>query len=310
MLINQALKIVKSLALVCVFLALTGFDFAKHSIPLNEIHSGGPGKDGIPALDHPKFLAAEKAARQIKDPDRVLGLAFGGESKAYPISILNWHEVVNDRIGGRNVVITFCPLCGTGMVFDGEVGEKQFTFGVSGLLYQSDVLLYDRQTESLWSQIKMAAVTGSMTGAKLTLLPSVQTTWGQWKKTHPESRLLSRKTGFRRNYDRDPYSGYEKSLGMGPGVKKVNPRFHPKEKIIGIEIAGAVKAYPFSVLAQAKLPVEDQLGGTVVRIYYDDESQTAIIRDKKGNELASVVGFWFAWFAFHPNTEIYMERGQ
>ena len=153
------------LALLC--LGLSGWDYSKHSIPLKDIQSGGPPKDGIPAIDDPQFVSAAIADRTfLKNSDRVLTLVLGGKKKAYPIKILNWHEIVNDKLAGRSVVVTFCPLCGTGMVFSRNIAGREMDFGVSGLLYQSDVLLYDRQTESLWSQIKMQAVTGSMTGTR------------------------------------------------------------------------------------------------------------------------------------------------
>lgn len=291
-------------------LLLSGFDFSKHSIPLDEIHNGGPGKDGIPALLKPEFVSASGAAPYMRDRDRILGLVLGDEPKAYPIKILNWHEIVNDEVGGHPVVVTFCPLCGTGMVFDSWVQGKKLTFGVSGFLYQSDLLLYDHKTESLWSQIEGKAVTGPLTGARLKLLSSMQTTWGNWKKKHPNTRVLSRETGYHRNYDRDPYEGYYTSSRLMFGVNQTSRAFHPKEKVLGIELGGKFKAYPFSELARAEQPVEDNLNGTPVRVYYDNESRTAVIRDAKGKDLPSVVGFWFAWYAFHPDTEVFRESRQ
>lgn len=287
------------------FVCLSGFDTSRHSIPVDEIMAGGPGKDGIPALSQPKFVTAKKAKSFIKDDDRVLGLARNGQAKAYPVKILNWHEIVNDTIGSQPVVVTFCPLCGTGMVFDGKINGKSLTFGVSGLLYQSDMLLYDRKTDSLWSQIKGEAVTGSMTGSRLKLLSSTQTTWGKWKNEHPETLVLSQKTGYSRDYDRDPYMGYYSSSRLMFEVKNRNKAFHPKERVIGLEIGGKFKAYPFSELSKAKQPVTDQLNGATVKVIFDKQSQSAMIRDHQGKELPSVVGFWFAWFAFHPDTEVF-----
>jgi hypothetical protein len=288
-----------------IFVCLSGFDTSRHSIPVDEIMAGGPDKDGIPALSQPKFVTAEKAKSFIKDDDRVLGLARNGQAKAYPVKILNWHEIVNDTIGSQPVVVTFCPLCGTGMVFDGKINGKSLTFGVSGLLYQSDMLLYDRKTDSLWSQIKGEAVTGPMTGSRLKLLSSTQTTWGKWKNEHPETLVLSQKTGYSRAYDRDPYMGYYSSSRLMFEVKNRNKAFHPKERVIGLEIGGKFKAYPFSELAKAKQPVTDQLNGAKLNVIFDKQSQSAAIRDHQGKALPSVVGFWFAWFAFHPDTEVF-----
>jgi hypothetical protein len=232
-------------------------------------------------------------------------LIVNGKKKAYPIKILNWHEIVNDSIGGHHVVVTFCPLCGTGMVFDANAAGRQLNFGVSGLLYQSDVLLYDRETESLWSQIKQEAVTGKLTGTRLQLLPSIQTTWGAWKKKHPDTFVLSTKTGYSRDYDRDPYKGYYASRDVMFSVGKQNPRYHPKEQVIGVKLDGLAKAYPFSELARAKVPFNDTIGKKTVWVAYDSKSRTATIKDNSGKELPSVVGFWFAWFAFHKDTKVY-----
>jgi hypothetical protein len=296
------LRVVFSVGALVLF---SGFDMSRHSIPVDEIFSGGPPKDGIPALSQPKFVTVNVAKNFMKDDDRVLGLARNGEVKAYPIKILNWHEIVNDTIGSQAVVVTFCPLCGTGMVFDGKIKGKNLTFGVSGLLYQSDMLLYDRKTDSLWSQIKGEAVTGPLMGTRLKLLSSTQTSWGAWKKTHPETRVLSKETGYQRDNDRDPYKGYYKSSRLMFNVKNQNKIFHPKERVIGLEIGGEFKAYPFSELAKAKQPVADKLNGMAIEVTFDKKSQTAVIRDSQGKALPTVVGFWFAWFAFHPDTEIY-----
>lgn len=288
------------------FFIVSGFDYSKHSIPIDDISDGGPGKDGIPSIDNPHFLSiAEADVSLMRDPDRVLGFVFKGQARAYPIKILNWHEIVNDRVGGKAVVISFCPLCGTGMVFDASVKNRNLTFGVSGLLYQSDMLLYDHQTESLWSQIKSEAVTGSMTGARLKLLASTHTNWGTWKKKYPHTKVLSYKTGFRRPYDRDPYQGYESNSRLMFDVNLRNSKFHPKEKVIGIEIGGRAKAYPFSELGKVPSPIKDVVNKISIEIHFDEKSNTAVIKDNKNKELPSVVGFWFAWHAFHPKTKIF-----
>lgn len=302
----KAINYFKGLLGLLVFITLYGFDTSRHSIPLDEIYDGGPGKDGIPAILLPKFISAKEADRTfLKNDDRVLGLIYRGKAKAYPIKILNWHEIVNDRIGGVSRVVTYCPLCGTGMVFDTKVKGRKLTFGVSGLLYQSDMLLYDHQTESLWSQIKSEAVTGSLIGARLKLVSSTHTDWKSWKARYPGTLVLSDDTGYIRNYDRDPYEGYESSDRLMFGVKATNQKYHSKEKVIGIQLGKVTKAYPFSELGKTKSPVKDILGKTPISIFYDRKSKTAIIRDEKGRELPSVVGFWFAWYAFHPETQVF-----
>jgi hypothetical protein len=298
--------LLKSLCGLILVLSLYGFDTSRHSIPIDDIYDGGPGKDGIPAILKPKFISANEAEQSLLDKtDRILGVVYQGQAKAYPIKIMNWHEIVNDRIGGASRVVTYCPLCGTGMVFDTQVNGRKLTFGVSGLLYQSDMLLYDHQTESLWSQIKSEAVTGSMTGARLKLLSSTHTTWGAWKTKYPDTLVLSSDTGYRRDYDRDPYQGYENSERLMFGVNATSRKYHPKEKVIGIKLGKITKAYPFSELSKVKSPIRDTLGKTPLRIFYDHKSRTAIIRDEKNREIPSVVGFWFAWYTFHPETLIY-----
>ena len=295
--------------IACFF--LVGFDFTKHSAPLNKIYSGGPPKDGIPSIDKPNFVSGVKAEEDfLNDQDRVLGLFLDGRAKAYPIRILNWHEIVNDRIGDKGIVVTFCPLCGTGMIFDSNVNGKPTTFGVSGLLYQSDILLYDRETESLWSQIKSSAVAGELTGTRLKLLSSTQTTWRAWKKKHPKSLVLSTNTGYRRNYEKDPYQDYYSSSSLMFEVNQKKNWYHPKEQVVGIEVGEVSKVYPFSELSKANVPFKDVVGGVTLKVFYDADSQTASIYDLKGRLYPSVVGFWFAWYAFHPETEVYKGKLQ
>lgn len=179
-----SLAMILGFSLPAVSVELNGFQLDGASVPVAEVHRGGPPRDGIPALDHPIFIPASKA-KFLRDDDFVLGVAIGDFVRAYPISILNWHEVVNDHFGTEAVAVTFCPLCGTGMAFSARVDGRELSFGVSGLLYNSDVLLYDRQSKSLWSQILAEAVAGPMKGHKLEFLPTAHTSWLQWRTRHP-----------------------------------------------------------------------------------------------------------------------------
>ena len=167
-----------------------GFDLATAEIPPDDILRGGPPRDGIPAVHDPKFVPAD-AATFLAPDDRVLGLVVDETARAYPVRILDWHEIVNDRIGDTAFAVTYCPLCGSGVVFRANVGGEQLSFGVSGLLYKSDVLLYDLQTETLWSQLLRRAVSGELRGTRLQSLPVVHTTWRDWKTRHPDSQVLS-----------------------------------------------------------------------------------------------------------------------
>ncbi|VAX21014.1 hypothetical protein MNBD_NITROSPINAE02-477 [hydrothermal vent metagenome] len=280
------------------------FDFSKSSIPLEQIFWGGPAKDGIPAILNPEFVPADKAD-YLKDDERVLGLYIDGIAKAYPVRIMNWHELVNDKFGKTPALISFCPLCGTGMAFERTFDGKEHSFGVSGLLYQSDLLFYDHQTDSLWSQIEGEAVTGKLTGTKLKALPAYNTTWGYWKKKHPDTLALTTNTGHMRDYDVDVYKGYDKSPNLMFPVEHRNFNHGPKEMVIGIRLDGVAKGYLFKELEKAPSPVSDIVGETSIIIHFDKKSRTAFIVDENGKELPSVVGFWFAWYTFNNDTLIY-----
>ncbi|SMN16143.1 hypothetical protein CRYPA_24 [uncultured Candidatus Thioglobus sp.] len=184
-----------------------GFYLSNSSIDITQILSGGPGKDGIPAIDNPVFVTKDKADF-LKDVNRVLAVEIDGIAKAYPINILNWHEIVNDSIGDKSFAVTYCPLCGTGAVFSADIAGNHSRFGVSGLLYNSGVLLYDDVTESLFSQILSKAISGPLVNEKLQVLASTHTTWGGWKEQHSDTLVLSTDTGYSRDYTRNPYGNY------------------------------------------------------------------------------------------------------
>lgn len=284
---------------------INGFDLTGAIIPASQIFNGGPGKDGIPAIDKPKFVSVRKA-RFMKNDDRILGIEIAGIARAYPIKILNWHEIVNDRIGREQFTITYCPLCGTGMAFSARIEDAKLDFGVSGLLYNSDVLLYDRQTESLWSQIMQQAVTGKYKGTQLTGIPLAHTTWADWKIKHPETKVLSTRTGTLRNYEKNPYQGYDVSEHLFfPVASKAPETYHPKEPVLGVEIDGVFKAYPFVELnKKGKASFTDRVNGVELTIHWDQNHQSGSIYGDNKNVMITQA-FWFAWFAFHPETQVY-----
>lgn len=282
-----------------------GFDLSKSSIPIQDIQHGGPAKDGIPAIDKPHFITAQQA-RFLKPTDEVLGVHHQGIARAYPIKIMNWHEIVNDQFNNKPVSITFCPLCGTGIVYKGTHQGQKLTFGVSGLLYNSDVLLYDRQTQSLWSQILAEAISGKMKGQTLETIPISHTSWLAWQKKHPNTQVLSTHTGYQRDYEQTPYAGYEQSKKTFFPTKTQSRRYHPKERVLGLTINGQHKAYPFIELA--KLPsnqLTDQFAGQTIHLTFDIANRDGSIKDANGNILSSINSFWFAWFAFHEDTKIF-----
>ncbi len=284
-----------------------GFSVDDPLIPVEEIHHGGPPRDGIPSLDKPDFILSKNNTR-VNDDDKVLGLTYRGLSKAYPIQILDHHEIVNDSYAGSPILISYCPLCGTGMAFKAEVDGRKLSFGVSGLLYNSDVLMYDRQTNSLWSQIRTQAISGKMKGKKLDMLPLEHTTWKQWKSRHPDTLLLSFDTGFSRNYRETLYVGYSNTDDIYFPVSHEDKRYHPKEIVIGLAINGVFKAYPMTELSKSSSPLLDNVNGQPVKIYFDSASRSGRIEDEKGMAIPSLTAFWFAWFTFHPETAVFTTK--
>jgi hypothetical protein len=287
-----------------------GFDLSNSILPRDEILHGGPPRDGIPALSNPKMIAAIDVD-YLADNDRVVGITLNGKSRAYPIAILNWHEIVNDEIGNKRFAVTYCPLCGTAVAFDSSIDGKSTDFGVSGLLYNSDVLLYDRDTESLWSQIMSQSVSGVRVGKQLTRIPISHTSWKDWRTRNPNTLVLSEDTGLHRDYQRNPYEGYEKSRHTYFSVNNKAPdNYHPKEVVVGVEVNGIYKAYPFIELDKNSQPrFDDTVNGVSFTFEWDSANRHISITDTDGKPVAAIQGFWFAWFAFHPNTQVFKSRG-
>jgi len=290
-------------------LANNGFDLSNASVPAALIMGGGPPKDGIPSLDNPKFIFVNDVDF-LQNTDRVLGINFQGIIKAYPIKIMNYHEVVNDNFNSHPVAITFCPLCRSGIAYSANIKGKKHSFGVSGLLYNSDVLLYDRETESLWSQIMSTAISGPLKDHHLTAIPMQNTTWQDWKQQHPNTLVLSTETGYRRDYTSSPYVGYELDNSIWFPVAAQNNSYHPKSLVLGIEIEGKFKAYPFSELEKTNGDLSDSFVGKNLVIRFNKQYQNARVLEHQGEELPSIVTFWFAWYAFHPEGLVFTEQKQ
>lgn len=282
-------------------LVRNGFPLEPASIPADEIIPGGPPRDGIPSLEHPP--AVRPADASWEDDAMVMGVTVGDQARAYPTGILGRHELVNDTLGGTPILVSFCPLCGTGMVFDRRVDGEVLEFGVSGLLYQSDLLMYDRASESLWSQISAEAVTGPRRGTRLDLLRSTMMSWGDWRRKHPGTTVLSRETGYDRDYDQSPYGDYATSEFVGFRAP-VDPRYHPKMPTLGLRVPGrGARADPASELAGAGGQVKEEFLGFRVRVAYDPDRQ--VFEVEAPPEVDAVEGFWFAWAAFHPETSVF-----
>lgn len=241
-------------------------DFSKHSVPLDEISSGGPGKDGIPSIDYPQFNSVDKAF--YADTEPVVVVEVNGEAKAYPIEILIWHEIVNDTLGGVPATVTFCPLCNTAIAFDRRLDGTVYDFGVSGNLRYSDLIMYDRQTESWWQQITGTAIVGELTGKKLTSIPASIVSFADFQSTYPKGLVLSSETGYMRNYGSNPYPGYD-NISRSPFLffEPVDGRLPAMERVVTVSLNGEDAAYPFNVLAEQKL-VADTVGGEPIVVLY------------------------------------------
>ncbi len=257
---------------------LQGFstNLDKRSIDLGELIPGGPGKDGIPSIDHPKFVSQDEAAEWLRGREPVISLEINGEARAYPIQILMWHEIVNDVLGGTAVVVTFCPLCYSAIVFDSRVNGEVHEFGVSGMLRHSDMIMYDRTTESLWQQFSGEALVGDYTGYELTILPSQLISFDQFRESYPDAAVLSRETGHRRNYGNNPYAGYD-DINNSPFLlrEEVPDKISPMEKVIGVRTGQEVKGYTYTITREKRV-LHDVVGGEPIVIFHVDGMASAL----------------------------------
>jgi hypothetical protein len=296
-------------------------DFSKHTVPLSEFRSGGPGKDGIPAIDEPKFVSIEEADEWLDDREPVIELEVEGEARAYPIQILIWHEIVNDTVAGQPVAVTFCPLCNTALVFDRRLDGRVLDFGTTGNLRSSDLVMYDRQTESWWQQFGGDAVVGELAGAELTPIPARIVAWEDFAARHPDGDVLSRETGHDRAYGANPYRGYD-DVDSGPLFGAANSdddRLAPKERVVFIERGDDAVAVPFTALEKLGR-VEVEVGGESLEVIWVPgvrssldspnvfEGRTVGSADVRsldsGAPVAFDTPFWFAVAAFRPDVEI------
>ena len=286
------IKVEKKAAYVPAGKGQKPFNVTRHSIHVKDIQLGGPPKDGIPALDHPLFTSVAEGDQVLRQSDVVLGLEFDGIAKAYPLRILNWHEVVNDDVGNQPVLVSWCPLCGSGVVYSPIWEGQRHTFGVSGLLYKRNLLLYDHETESLWSQLGGSAVTGDLAGTLLQLLPVIQTTWARWKSEHRGTVVLSFNTGFRRDYSKDPYGDWQIDRRLA----------------VVVEINRSTKLYPFSELKKVGTSLTDDIGGMKLSVLFDRHTETVIVRGQNGEQIPHFVAFLADAKAFYPDAPIFKLR--
>ncbi len=248
----------------------------RHSVDVSEIISGGVPKDGIPPIDRPNFVSPSSAASWIGDREPVILLTIDEDTRAYPLQIMTYHEIVNDNVGGEPVTVTFCPLCYSAIVFRRTLDGTVYDFGVSGMLRYSDLVMYDRQTESLWQQILGEAIVGDLTGNKLEPVPAQIVSFEQFRERHPDGKVLSRNTGHSRPYGRNPYAGYD-DISKRPFLYDgdYNDRLPPMEKVITVTLGEEDKAYPHSV-TRAKRVVNDVIAQTPIVVFHGDGAATAL----------------------------------
>ena len=276
-----------------------GFDAAtKKSVALEDLLQGCSARDCIPSIDNPKFLSADQATH-VSDDELVITLSYKGEYRAYPAQILDHHEIVNDTVAGDALAITWCPLCGSAVGIQRTVGGEITEFGVAGVLYNSDLVLYDRTTETLWDQIEAKGIVGTMTDVELELVPVSMSRWAKWRDKHPDTLVLSADTGFEYDYTEDTYVEYRASTRLFMPVSASDDRIHAKTVVFGFDLPSGAIAYAESVLQDGGSYRHD-IGGeeAVVTLHEDDQ-----VSMQRGDQIYHPIRvFWFAWYTFHPET--------
>lgn len=268
-------------------------DFSKHSVPYSEILSGGPPKDGIPPIDAPQFIPVKEADEWLNDREPVVFVQVNDEAKAYPIQILIWHEIVNDTVGGEPLIVSFCPLCNTAIAFKRTFNEQVLDFGTTGRLRYSNLIMYDRQTETWWQQATGDAIAGEHTGAQLEFYPASMISWADFKELHPDGKVLSRDTGHPRDYGRNPYYGYDDINqtpflfdGATPG------QLPPMARVLTVELNGEAVAYPYDVLSELNV-INDVVGGNDVVIFWTEGTASALDTSNipEGRDVGAAVAY-------------------
>jgi len=296
-------------------------DFSRTSVPWSDILSGGPPKDGIPAIDDPKFEAVPSVT-DLAPNEPVIGLDVGGDARAYPLRVLIWHEIVNDTVGGKPVTVTYCPLCNSAVVFERSVNGRVFDFGTTGKLRHSDLVMYDRQTESWWQQFTGEAIVGEMLGTVLNLVPARLESFADFKARHPQGKVLVPGNPGLRDYGRNPYVGYDSSTkpflyagtlpeGIEPMARVVVARppsgppvivalTHLREKaVLNIgSLAFSWRAGQASALDTTEIAKGRDVGTVEVHDTADSAGLRPVPYD---------VTFAFAAHAFHPDIPILQE---
>jgi hypothetical protein len=252
-------------------------DFSKHTIPYSEILSGGPPKDGIPALDEPQTVSVSAADGWLEPVEPVVLVRVGDEARAYPIQILIWHEIVNDTLAGEPLMVSFCPLCNTAIAFERTFDGKILDFGTTGRLRYSNLIMYDRQSETWWQQATGDAIAGEHAGAQLAFYPASIVSWADFKAAYPGGTVLSRETGHNRSYGRNPYLGYD-DVSQSPFLYRGQPipgQLVPMARVLTLDLGGEAVAYPYETLSSLGA-VNDTVGGQRVVVFWVEGTASAL----------------------------------
>ena len=289
-------------------------NFELMNVDPDSIQSGGPPKDGIPSIDDPQFITVAEAAYDDREP--VIGLEIDGDARAYPLSILTWHEIVNDTVGGTPVIVTYCPLCNAAITFDRTVAGKAVEFGTTGKLRKSDLVMYDRATQSWWQQFTGEAIAGERLGERLNMLPSRLESYAQFKERHPDGRVLVPADPGFRDYGRNPYVSYDTARspflyrgtlpdGIDPMARVVVVRDGDTPHVVAMD---AVRAAGSLELAGATLTWrEGQASALDTQRIVDGRDVGTIVAQRDGRDIPYDVTFAFVAHAFHPEAEIRTE---
>jgi len=255
-------------------------DFSRHTVDLAEIISGGPPRDGIPAIDDPKFVSSADAAQWLHADEPVIAVHGDGSGRAYPLQILMFHEIVNDEFAGTPMSVTFCPLCNASVVFDRRFGGEVLDFGTTGRLRMSDLVMYDRQSESWWQQMTGEAIVGKHAGSVLDRIPSQIVSFADFRGAYPSGRVLSRETGFSRAYGHNPYQGYDR-VGQTPFLFRdpVDPRLPAMERVVTVSVGETHRVYPFSELRDGEV-LHDVVAGVPVALFPSENLLSVLDRPR------------------------------
>lgn len=270
-------------------------NFSKVDSSIELAQNGGPGKDGIPAIDNPKFVGLDQV--DTNDSVQAIVIDDNGAKKVYPYNILVWHEIVNDFASNLPVAVTFCPLCGSALVFDRDLPNGVTTFGVSGGLIESNMIMYDRETESLWQQSTGKGIAGDYLNEELNKVPFQLLTLGEVRSQYPNAQVLSEDTGFSRDYVNNPYSGYDESENFYFRPSRVDERYPSKDIFVAFKVNDTPVASPWLLLENGQ-SYTTEVNSEIITL--SKEKSELTITNRSGDKIPFYFEMWFSWAIQNP----------